>query len=891
MPSPFRRSQGGFALVYAFVGLIFVSTLFYFLSDYLLLLGKQTNRKVNLTHGRMVLHSFLDYTVYGIKKRICFDDAWLAAAECPIRHPRSIERLIMSDDSARIYQEMVDSGQISGGPLAPLKSFTHVVELRGMLPGHPLHPIIEAARNSVPMTGIEVTLSRDRRPQMPVGGREMFLRLSIRVLDGSDVVIWQGLPMTAKLDLVVFPRELGSFAMVGAGNLLLNKDFNENVASGDLVIHQFKSRSATAGWPGLVFESPVFINDSITLPDSPMNENPLDPPYAAVTFADKVFLGSGQILRNKVRFKPKSSGDSSDQLWSDVREFGGFQRGIEVDGETDEGLRLLANQSATDVDDTFMKQCVNLVASRSRLDYTRKSKVAAAPEGGGGDLQTGLKYRLGFTNDNWITPQAGGVRRNSIGKFKVKWDLQGDGAGAAGGREWPTNNSQEVLAAGDIFTQANVYSPRRSDRIDRDLIPRRAANQAALAIATDPAVIASLKAAIAADTAEINRLEEIAARQGSFTIEVLSDPNIAPEKSRMFATLSFRVNPANAFVDSEGNPISFRIGTELFDVGCEREICRESRLKKFISGNCSNGNSGPGNRNKDACDNLEDSWDRNEFSQKAWLNFSPGSNPTGATKDESGTGAIVTPTADPAFSWNTLENDCTFSPKMAFGGIDWGAKFLESTYKSWNFAPVPSAPNLTPTAIYRTAGDWPINLNNASTANPATPPAFAVKSLANRCVIESTANFVTGFYNCRELVIEQRTLPLRIIGTFILSKLTIHPDAYKAGIRWSSIYHPMATQELISAGVLKKEGGGSCNNVNNTSPIWHPYPSLADISNNFRCNVISLRNKANPFTWTTVDPDCGIIASANRTTENANTRCKNRITRAVVFEVSRESAL
>ncbi|WP_374030781.1 hypothetical protein [Bdellovibrio bacteriovorus] len=53
----------------------------------------------------------------------------------------------------------------------------------------------------------------------------------------------------------------------------------------------------------------------------------------------------------------------------------------------------------------------------------------------------------------------------------------------------------------------------------------------------------------------------------------------------------------------------------------------------------------------------------------------------------------------------------------------------------------------------------------------------------------------------------------------------------------------------------------------------------------YRCNSISLRAKADPFRWTAVDPDCGLINNSN------STMCKNRLMRFYVLEVSRESGI
>jgi hypothetical protein len=167
-----------------------------------------------------------------------------------------------------------------------------------------------------------------------------------------------------------------------------------------------------------------------------------------------------------------------------------------------------------------------------------------------------------------------------------------------------------------------------------------------------------------------------------------------------------------------------------------------------------------------------------------------------------------------------------------------------------------------------------------------TNAVFQVRSIVGQCVIESTATFVTGFFACDSLEIRDRTHPLRIIGTFIVGKMKIHPSAIKAGITWSSIYAPQATRELRGAQVLRSFSGRNCN-LKSAEPIWHPIPSVQEVSDRMGCNAISLRSKADPFQWTSVDPDCGVLPGST----SSNTTCKRRLIRFFVVEQSRESAI
>ena len=241
-------------------------------------------------------------------------------------------------------------------------------------------------------------------------------------------------------------------------------------------------------------------------------------------------------------------------------------------------------------------------------------------------------------------------------------------------------------------------------------------------------------------------------------------------------------------------------------------------------------------------------------------------------EDDKGNSRGGLPEGDINFDIDAVCANIGTSSSTAFGGVDWSTSFAASARHSWSF-----------TNSYTSRADYTFNAGNASMA--ARTATFVIKSTAKNCIIEDSADFVSGFLTCDELTIKSRSTPLRIIGSIIvMKKLTIDPKAIEAGIRWSTIYQPMATFELRQAGVLTAQNGASCNTINRF-PVWHPVPSIVDVSNLYRCNAISLRSKADPFRWTSVDPDCGLIPNANAT------KCKNRMVNFFVLEVSRESGI
>lgn len=257
-------------------------------------------------------------------------------------------------------------------------------------------------------------------------------------------------------------------------------------------------------------------------------------------------------------------------------------------------------------------------------------------------------------------------------------------------------------------------------------------------------------------------------------------------------------------------------------------------------------------------------------------------------RDGSGTLGVFQYLEDPSGKprpWNgeggsdeDLDSLCSSSAadfSTAFEGADWNVSFLDSARLSWDFTGSQNDVFI-------------LDDNNASKAKSTA--VFLVKSIAKECRIQATADFVAGFYTCDNLIIEKRTTPLRIIGTIIAMKITIDPSVYEYGLRWSSIFNPLSVYELREAGILRTTYTDvRCEDVD--FPLWHPYPSQIDLANSYSCNAISLRSKADPFTWTAVDPDCGFLKTNASADPIKSTVCKNRLLNFSVVEISRDSGI
>jgi hypothetical protein len=644
-------SQRGIALAYALVGLSFVSILLYFLASTVLLLSKQSQRKLNLTEGRMVVYSLLDYTIYGIKQRWCFDDNWLPAQDCKFEHPRSVERLIMNQDSERVFNQMVEDKVIVGtipNPVRLKRIESSEISLKNLLPAHPLQQIIGPIAATHDLATAKIIITHDPRVRLANGGRHIFLRIDVEVKDSSGkVVLWQDLPMKGTSSLGVFPRELGTFTLIVANDLDLAN--SSNLKAGDAAIHMFDKKSEVPPKKGIVFESPVFVNGNLVLPDPSPQAKVDDPQYTPVTFVEKLFLGGGQVFRSGDRFRPKTAGSAADQTWDGVLEIGGLQRGIEMDGGRDLGLDILSGKSTTNPpDETLVKQCLSLVAVKSNLSYTSNSHLAAVSKGG--DLATGARYRLGLSDKNWITPQLGAptIKSGSVNSTPFLSGPKTKPIGAVKLQVGRTRASASaIVGIGSKFSFE--YRPGRNDtKINKLTVDFNKE--------TDVIKKANIQKQIA-------YLEEIATRRGTLEVDVQGS-NINGADQPVFADFVVRANPLNAFVSEDGDPQEIFVIPDMFDVGCDKMNCKRPAKEKT-----------------------------KDYSMIGVLKFSAGNadgDPYQLPKKMSSSingSDRYDDIADEAFDWAGLEKACTFETKMAFGGADWGVSFLNSTEFVWHFAP------------------------------------------------------------------------------------------------------------------------------------------------------------------------------------------------------------
>lgn len=942
------RNSAGSVLLQILVATAVMGASFYYLTNYVIEQKKQVGKTANLVNLRLALNSAMDYVIYGVRQKYCFtnDDILLNETpdKCNLQHSGSVERLMMSVGQENFIKQLIVNGQ-NVGPVDPknisLKEIHRYIKVSAVSANHPLFHVLQTLRlvkgedgKQVQVDGIAVDAIRDDSAYLPQAGREVYIKVTVALKaakEGEPLVVGRTkLFLTSQL--AIYPREVGSFALLVANDLRLDKAWNESLPAGDVALHKFSSRSELGKSPGLVFMSPVFVNKNIHLPlDSSGGTSSANSEYSAVTFADRVYLGNGWIMANGATYSPASLGGSENRYWADARTFGGFLKGIENDGGLDKGLDVFKNgpgaaSSTLATSIALMKQCIELTQARSSRFNLYQSEVNAT--------QTAIlapnssKYRLFLTRGNEFIPQWNPLR--------VKTDSWDDGKVEVNEAVVRTGGAvmSVKLKAGSRFAEVQIprsgvvklVAPVGSEAYRQKLENAKNAAQATYDSAVvrldqlvnelaavrrelsgvrsqldaelskpgvpsgprapppdpavdyqDPGVVSSLESEIRslqrtvssldgdqipAQSSEVNaasRALDVAKTDYSGYLNLVENPPVIELSTARVAgrrgttspgkvDLNIKFSNVRSFLDADGTLVSPDMEVQVYD----GSFYRSSSITF------------PSNTN---------------LTSYMKFNFNASQTeligPLNASRTPSSGGLSV---GESAIDYGALEAECEAArnaqTSQSFGGAGWSMDFSSSTRVSWNFA--------GGTAAGKDPGLDTLTLKDLHRSNAT----FQIRSIVGQCVIESTADFVTGFFTCDNLEIKERTQPLRIIGTFIVGKMRIHPSAIKAGITWSSIYSSQATRELRSAKILQSFSGRDCNKKD-AEPIWHPIPSVQEASDRMGCNTISLRAKADPFQWTSVDPDCGVLPGAT----SSNTSCKRRLIRFFVVEQSRESGI
>lgn len=911
--------RSGSALLQVLGAVAILSAAFYALSTYVIQQRTQILRNNSIVQARLALQSTVDYAIYGIRQKWCFQATIQQDSRCDLNHDGNVERVVMSVEQENFIKELIASGVLPAvsGPIS-LNAIDRYVDLSSITSSHPLFVITNRLKKEDKMGGIQLRIERDDSPKLPRSGREVYLRVKAYFTDqaGGAPKKDRGHELSVTSYLSVHPREIGSFALLVPKDLRMDKAYSSILDEGDVTFHQFAGIGAVNG-PGLKFLSPVFVNHNFYLPavDAAADRESPDKVYTPVTFADTVILGNGGVYENNKLYVPASAGGSNDRMWSDNRLFGGLQKGLENDGSADLGLDYFAHHgSDVAVDPALMAKCIDRNLKKSTYEAIKNSVSYSVRT----ESSSSGTYRLWLSEGNSFSPQT-----NALGALDLStWP------GATFNRTGPAKNavvgvrvevgSSSVTVPLPIGGSVEVKPPivsispaqaqadvnEKSDRQNQtqksvdDLTKKQSESKKQLAekqqalsdekskASPDQNVISQLNGDIAALNSQIASTDGALSKaktDNDEALAALSKANQALQNANQVAANppSFRLSATGVTSagDTQPNKIDVALDvvnpTSLQDASAS-QINRISVMLTALDGTFYQGISSLSEPDKSTHLRQMTTFMEASFDSSA-RNFQWPSSGS-ATK-----GGAPVVKAEDMTNYGAIDRQCAetsaASGGAAFGSAPWDYSFKANTRSSWNFAGTTASK----------AGQDPLidtltfDINNSNTGR--LPIVFQVRSIAHKCVIKSTANFVTGFFGCDTLIIEPRTEPLRLIATVIAAKTVIDPSAYKAGITWSSIYHPQAVYELRRTRTLRTLAGAACPETASSTPIWHPIPSVVDVSNRFSCNVISLRAKADPFQWTSVDPDCGLLPG------KSSTSCKKRVTRFLVVEHSRETGL
>lgn len=404
----------------------------------------QVLRSNQMFQYEIALQSVVDYTIYGIKRRWCFNPDMLRVdnpSDCNLLHDGNTERLVLSSDTIRSI-EARDPLLLPRPARVQLDKIVREVNISSMASGHPLYQIVQNLKGSfADDTGtvqrifgdvVRIEISHYKDKKFLPRGRETYLKImaSIPVLGGFGFV--SGTSVAAEAIIAMLPRELNTFALVLPHNLRLDKTHTSILGTGESAFNLFVNKLAAnvlappaASSPGMVFDSPVFINGDLHLPPQDNAFSPYgagaDDHYNAVTFNDAVVLGNGNVLRDGAAAKPASAGATGDTFNDQMKNFGGLRKGVNIDGERDLGLDVLAGlRVGGTVDTSLMTRCI---ARNNVLSSLRETNQSAAivremnlPELIGGTDRK-FRFKLALSDDNIFQsiPPPGGIRDKQEG--------------------------------------------------------------------------------------------------------------------------------------------------------------------------------------------------------------------------------------------------------------------------------------------------------------------------------------------------------------------------------------------------------------------------------------------------------------------------------------------
>lgn len=959
------NSRGSTTMLALFV-VGMVSTGVYLIANKIIVERKLASQLRKDIHANLALRSITDYVKYGIRKGWCFDDKLLpqAPAECVdnFENPNSSIRLMMPPSYAKTLENLgrehpTDFPVLAGKTSENIMLYSIQKQINfstaNITQSHPLFRIIANVRSHL-VKGLKVKMVRVGNMTMPVNGDEVYLEITSEFIGNNGNVLQSGIEISTDdgentssgnqyfrevSRYVTNPREVNSFALMLPGSIYIGATPPE-VGHGDLAIPQ-----GTQNNIGMVFNSPVFVNENIILSDSG---------YTPVTFNDTVVIGNGII--KTTNGEPFSINDALGvkRYWTDLKTFGGFTRGIDSDGKRDMGLTVLNGASdSTTLNNDIITQCINIIRSQSDPEMTNNSRMVPQPTAGAtlDDKLSEMTNRFSFSELangalNMFVPQLivdgdGGINYDSASN-KNDLSKKYNGSNLDASNIWYSVAPAYNLASGtklvmwaymkwdgdklkipilensigDGHTVTINFSAYTKDEYEQGVTVLAAASATLNTRQVRLAALESLKPtnpvsfgawALTSDGKEYGDLKASKYNDDSIAWAQERKDDVKEEHDKR---KEYYQNPGKIEISSTKPNNGFTQRQDVFRNVTVKIINGKYFRKKSTGSTIQSGlkktTLSPEEIKNFNLEGMDLSAVAGGFSTRVR------NNQNRVTNDPSENSAADFNNVHFAFDIDNSNSDKPLV--MSNKGRNYQNNVINlGTYKPLDvsvnyqalinqcfdsaggtnldaFKPASFASadftNVAPDSWHFASPDPKTTYFNEDIVNSAFE--FKIAAIRDTCTIHSSAKIVTGFYVCRNLNILSRSTRLDMIGTFIITKnISVHQTALSAGVYWSSIHNQQANASLkennaSGSPTLRRANNSNCASLYDPNvPFWHPDPGLNTLADRIRCSSTFLLQGKGPPRWTSVDPDCGRIG------DSTNTQCLKRIRNYQLIELER----
>lgn len=395
--NPERR---GSALLGVSVALSVALTTLYFSFQYLPWIRKEQLQSSDRMRMNLALQSLVEYTVFGVRQRWCFTDIWTPDNNCTLSHAGSVEAMLVTPQA--IQSQKLNANQY------PKASIVQTVQMDRLL-NHPMYRILAPVLSHVRVKAVTFKIERKDNAKLLPSGRESFLKVGAYFDVEDDQQPLPPLPKGymryfSETIIAMYPRELSTFTLIVPNDLRLDQaDGAANIDTGNIQLPYITLSPDQARPQGVTFQSPVFVNGDLHILQKAHGNK-----YTPVTFSAPVTLGGGVPKRDGLPLRSETAGAFSEEYQAQYTGFGGFLRGVKLDGIRDIGLDYLSLRYQPG-------------ASSAVQDLVNKTRQCAVQEMIKGDAretaQSSLVTRLvksspaektlllGMTDRNAFTPQ------------------------------------------------------------------------------------------------------------------------------------------------------------------------------------------------------------------------------------------------------------------------------------------------------------------------------------------------------------------------------------------------------------------------------------------------------------------------------------------------------